>query len=245
VNNAFVGALAFFWDTSPREFETITRTTYMGQVHGTRVALRRMRPRDRGVIINVCSAMSYLSIPLQSAYCGAKHAVKGFTEGVRTELAHEGSAVQICMVQLPGLNTPQFDWNLNRMPGHPRPVAPVFSPDLPARAIGFLADHPRRNMWVGISTAYTILGERLAPWLADIYLARTGVDGQQTDDELPRHGENLDEPGDEDTDRDARGPFGDEELTWDPVSWLSMHRGATLAGGAAALVAGTAAILRG
>jgi NAD(P)-dependent dehydrogenase (short-subunit alcohol dehydrogenase family) len=244
VNNAFVGALAFFWDTSPQEFETITRITYMGQVHGTRAALQRMRARDRGVIINVCSAMSYRSIPLQSAYCGAKHAVKGFTEGVRTELAHERSAVQICMVQLPGLNTPQFDWNLNRMSGHPRPVAPVFSPELPARAIGFLAEHPRRNMWVGISTAYTILGERLAPWLAERYLARTGVDGQQTSADLPRHGENLDHPRDEDADRGARGPFGDEELTSDPVSWLSMHRGAALAG-AAALAAGAAAIRRG
>jgi len=244
VNNAFVGALAFFWDTSPQEFRTITETTYMGQVHGTRAALRRMRPRGRGVIINVCSAMSYRSIPLQSAYCGAKHAVKGFTEGVRTELAHERSAVRICMVQLPGLNTPQFDWNLNRMPEHPRPVAPVFSPELPARAIAFLAEHPRRNMWVGISTAYTILGERLAPCLAEIYLARTGVGGQQISGDLPRYGENLDQPRDEDADRGAHGPFGDEEISVDPVSWLSMHRGAVLAG-AAGVAAGALAVLRG
>lgn len=228
VNNAFVGALAYFWDTTPEEYRRMTDVTYFGQVNGTRSALARMRGRNRGVIINVCSAMTYRSIPLQSAYCGAKHAIKGFTESVRTELEHEGSAVRICMVQLPGLNTPQFDWNLNRMPGHPRPVAPVFSPHLPARAISFLAEHPRRNMWVGVSTAYTILGERLAPWLADLYLARTGVSGQVTYDQLPRWGENLNEPRDQDQDRGARGPFGDEELTRDPISWMAMHRWSVL-----------------
>ncbi|MGB0097161.1 MAG: SDR family NAD(P)-dependent oxidoreductase, partial [Solirubrobacteraceae bacterium] len=141
----------------------MTDITYMGQVNGSRAALARMRPRDRGVIVNVCSAMSYRSIPLQSAYCGAKHAVKGFTESVITELMHEKSKVKVCMIQLPGLNTPQFNWNLNKMPKHPMPVAPIFQPELPAKGIVFLAEHPRRNMWIGISTAYTILGERIAP----------------------------------------------------------------------------------
>jgi NAD(P)-dependent dehydrogenase (short-subunit alcohol dehydrogenase family) len=241
VNVAFVGALAFFWDTTPEEYRRMTDVTYMGQVNGTRSALTRMRPRDRGVIINVGSAMAYRSIPLQSAYCGAKHAVKGFTESVRTELAHEGSQVRICMVQLPGLNTPQFDWNLNKMPKHPMPVAPVFQPELPARAIAFLAEHPRRNMWVGISTAYTIIGERLAPWLADLYLARTGVSGQQSDHELPRHGSNVEVPRDEDTDRGAHGPFDDKAHSSDPVLWMSMHRWA-LAGGAAATAAVSAGL---
>src|SRR4051812_14841067 len=120
VNAAFAGVLAFFWDTPVAEYRRSTEVTYLGQVHGTRAALARMRPRDHGVVVNVSSAMAYRSIPLQSAYCGAKHAIKGFTESVMTELAHERSAVRLCMVQLPGLNTPQFDWNRNRMPGHPR-----------------------------------------------------------------------------------------------------------------------------
>jgi NAD(P)-dependent dehydrogenase (short-subunit alcohol dehydrogenase family) len=237
VNNAFVGSLAFFWDTSPDEYRRMTDVTYMGQVNGTRSALARMRPRDRGVVVNVCSAMSFRSIPLQSAYCGAKHAVKGFTESVITELKHEKSAVKVCMVQLPGLNTPQFGWNLNKMPNHPRPVAPVFQPELPARAIAFLADHPRRNMWVGVSTAYTIVGERLAPWLADLYLAKTGVSGQQTDQPLPRAGVNIDQPQDEETDLQAHGAFDGEAYAHDPVLWLSLHRRAVLLAGMAASAA--------
>jgi NAD(P)-dependent dehydrogenase (short-subunit alcohol dehydrogenase family) len=229
VNVAFVGSLAFFWDTTPGEYRTMTEITYMGQVNGTRAALDRMRPRDRGVIINVCSAMSYRSIPLQSAYCGAKHAVKGFTESVSTELMHEKSKVKICMIQLPGLNTPQFNWNLNKMRRHPMPVAPIFQPELAAKGIAFLAEHPRRNMWIGISTAYTILGERLAPKLGDFYLARTGVSGQQIDKDLPRLGSNLHAPRDEEADQGAHGPFDDKAHAKDPVTWLSMHRRAALA----------------
>ncbi len=238
VNNAFVGALAFFWDTSPEEYRKLTDITYMGQVNGTRAALERMRPRNRGVIVNVCSAMSYRSIPLQSAYCGAKHAIKGFTESIITELRHEKSQVRICMIQLPGLNTPQFNWNLNKMPGHPMPVAPVFQPELPAKGIVFLAEHPRRNMWIGVSTAYTILGERLAPKLADVYLARTGVSGQQTDRDAPRLAPNLDHPSDDQADQGAHGPFDDKAHARDPVSWLSMHRRSVLAGLGAAALAG-------
>jgi NAD(P)-dependent dehydrogenase (short-subunit alcohol dehydrogenase family) len=244
VNVAFVGSLAFFWDTTPDEYRTMTDITYMGQVNGTRAALARMRPRDRGVIVNVCSAMSYRSIPLQSAYCGAKHAVKGFTESIITELMHEKSKVKICMIQLPGLNTPQFTWNLNKMPEHPMPVAPIFQPELPAKGIVFLAEHPRRNMWIGVSTAYTILGERLAPKLADLYLAKTGVSGQQIDKELPRLGSNVEEPRDEETDQGAHGPFDDKAYSKDPVTWLSMHRRAVLSGIGAAAATGVA-IARG
>ncbi len=240
VNVAFVGSLAFFWDTTMEEYRRMTEVTYFGQVHGTHVALARMRPRDRGVIINVGSAMAYRSIPLQSAYCGAKHAVKGFSESVITELAHEKSKVKLCMVQLPGLNTPQFNWNLNKMGKHPMPVPPVFAPELPARAIRFLAEHPRRNMWVGISTAYTILGERIAPKLIDLYLGRTGVSSQQTDQELPRWGSNVDEPRDADTDRGAHGPFENQAHNRDPQLWASMHRRSILSGLAAA--AGAAAL---
>lgn len=237
VNVAFAGSLAFFHDTSVEEFRRITEVTYLGQVHGTRAALDRMRPRNRGVIVNVGSAMAFRSIPLQAAYCGAKHAVKGFAESVITELAHERSKVALCMVQLPGLNTPQFTWNLNRMAGHPRPVPPVFQPELAARAVRFVAEHPRRNIWVGLSTVYTILGERLGPKLVDLYLARTGVAAQQRRTGVPRHGSNLYEPRDADIDRGAHGPFDDEAWTWDPQLLLATHRRSVLAGALAAAVA--------
>ncbi|MCF6525646.1 SDR family oxidoreductase [Streptomyces sp. JJ36] len=241
VNNAFAGTLAFAWDTPMDEFRRVTEVTYYGQVHGTLTALERMRPRNRGVIVNVGSAMAFRAIPLQAAYCGAKHAVKGFTESVVAELRHEKSAVKLCQVQLPGLNTTQFNWNASRMPEHPMPVPPVFRPELAARGIAHLARHPRRNMWVGVSTAYTILGERVAPWLLDRYLARTGVQGQQTDADLPRWGSNLFRPRDEDRDRGADGPFGGQAHTADPLLWLALRRGELLAGAAAVGGALTAA----
>lgn len=246
VNVAFAGSLAYSWDTSMEEFRRMTEVTYYGQVHGTLAALKRMRPRNRGVIVNVGSAMAYRSIPLQSAYCGAKHAVKGFTESVMTELGHEKSKVKLCMVQLPGLNTPQFNWNLNKMSEHPMPVAPIFQPELPAKAIAFLAEHPRRNMWVGVSTAYTILGERLGPKLVDLYLARKGVSGQQTSKDAPRWGSNVFEPQDETEDRGAHGPFDSKAHAKDPQLWASMHRRAILGGLAAGMTAAgglTAALL--
>jgi NAD(P)-dependent dehydrogenase (short-subunit alcohol dehydrogenase family) len=245
VNVAFAGSLAFSWDTSMDEFRRMTEVTYYGQVHGTLAALELMRSRDRGVIVNVGSAMAYRSIPLQAPYCGAKHAVKGFTESVMCELAHEKSKVKVCMVQLPGLNTTQFRWNLNKMRKHPMPVPPIFQPELPARAIAFLAEHPRRNMWVGVSTAYTILGERLAPKLLDLYLGRTGVKSQQTDRDLPRLGSNVFEPRDEHEDQGAHGGFDDQAHARDPQLWLSMHRRAVAAGlGAAAVLAGSVVVRR-
>jgi NAD(P)-dependent dehydrogenase (short-subunit alcohol dehydrogenase family) len=241
VNVAFAGTLEFFWDTTEEEFRRVTDVTYLGQVHGTWAALKRMRPRDRGVIVNVGSAMAYRSIPLQAAYCGAKHAVKGFTESVMTELAHEKSGVKLCMVQLPGLNTPQFNWNLNKMGKHPMPVPPIFQPELAARAVAYLAEHPRRNMWVGVPTALTILGERLAPKLLDLYLGRTGVGSQLTDAQLPRWGSNLDEPQDDQADRGGHGPFDEKAHDKDPVLWLSLHRRPAVA--AALVAAGVAALL--
>jgi short-subunit dehydrogenase len=243
VNAAFAGSLAFAWDTSVEQLRRITEVTYYGQVHGTLAALQRMRPRGRGVIVSVGSAMAFRSIPLQAAYCAAKHAVKGYHESVLTELKHEKSNVKICQVQLPGLNTPQFNWNTSKMSGHPRPVAPVFQPELAAKAVVFVAEHPRRSMWVGISTAYTILGGRLAPRFLDWYLARTGVSGQQTHEPLPRWGENLFEPQDDLEDRGAHGPFDEQAHDADPVLWVSRHRRAvlvatgTLAAAASALVA--------
>ncbi|HET8602490.1 MAG TPA: SDR family oxidoreductase [Marmoricola sp.] len=243
VNVAFSGSLAFFWDTSLDEFRRMTEVTYFGQVYGTRAALHHMRPRNRGVIVNVGSAMAYRSIPLQSAYCGAKHAVKGFSESVMTELAHEKSKVRVCMLQLPGLNTPQFNWNLNKMPKHPMPVPPIFQPELPAKAVRYLVEHPRRNMWVGASTAYTILGERLAPKFLDFYLGRTGVKSQQTKQDLPRHGSNVFEPQDQDVDRGAHGPFDDQAHSHDPLLWASMHRRSLLSAAGAAVAAGAGVLL--
>ncbi|MFR0357289.1 SDR family oxidoreductase [Streptomyces sediminimaris] len=246
VNVAFAGALSFFWDTSPQEYRRMTDVTYMGQVNGTRAALERMRPRNRGVVVNVGSAMAYRSIPLQSAYCGAKHAIKGFTESVMTELIHEKSDVKVCMIQLPGLNTPQFDWNLNKMPEHPMPVPPVFQPELAARGIVFLAEHPRRNMWVGFSTAATVLAERFAPKLVDLYLGRTGVKSQQTGKDAPRYEPNLDKPADADADRGAHGAFDNMAHGSDPVLWMSQHRRAILTGvGAAAAAAIGGLAIRG
>lgn len=224
VNNAFVGALSYFWDTTPEEQRRLTDVTYHGQVHGLRAALRVMRPRDRGSVVNVSSAMAYRSIPLQAAYCGAKHAVKGLTESVHTELLATGSAVRVSLVTLPGLNTPQFTWNLNRMAGRPMPVPPILEPEVAARAIRHVAEHPRRNAWVGIAAVYTVLGNRLAPAFMDRYLARTGVDSQQTEQATPRLGSNVFEPRDAERDQGARGPFSDQSGQRDPVSAIGRHR---------------------
>ena len=238
VNVAFAGSLAYFWDTTPEEYRRMTDVTYHGQVHGVRAALRVMRPRDRGAIVNVSSAMAYRSIPLQSAYCGAKHAVKGMTESVLTELRATGSKVTIGLVTLPGVNTTQFNWNLSRMPRHPMPVPPVFEPEVCARAIRFAAEHPRRNLWVGISAAYTVLGNRLAPLALDWYLGRTGVTSQQTRADAPRWGSNVFEPRDEDADRGAHGAFSGHAHDRDPVSFVARNRLAAL--GAASAVVGAA-----
>ncbi len=244
VNVAFAGSLAYFWDTSPDEFRRMTDVTYYGQVNGMRSALRLMRPRDRGSIVNVSSAMAYRSIPLQSAYCGAKHAVKGVSEALITELRATGSKVSLGLVTLPGVNTTQFSWNLNKMPKHPMPVPPIVQPEVCARAIRFSAEHPRRNMWVGISTAYTVLGNRIAPAFADWYLAKTGVKSQQTDRATARWGSNVTEPQDEEHDRGAHGAFDDQASRHDPVSFLARHRRGALTGSAAMVLAGTSALLR-
>ncbi len=238
VNCAFAGSLAYFWDTSPEEYGRMTDVTYHGQVNGTRAALRVMRPRDQGSIVNVSSAMAYRAIPLQSSYCGAKHAVKGFTEAVITELRATGSSVTIGLVTLPGVNTTQFGWNLNKMPRHPRPVPPIVQPEVCARSVRFSAEHPRRNMWVGISTAYTVLGNRVAPALADWYLARTAVTSQQTGTDTPRWGSNVFEPQDAQADRGARGAFSRHAAERDPVSWVARNRLATIGAGVAAAGAG-------
>ncbi|HET6815639.1 MAG TPA: SDR family oxidoreductase [Mycobacteriales bacterium] len=241
VNVAFVGALKYFWDTDDETYRRITDVTYFGQVNGTRVALSYMRPRNRGVIVQVGSALAFRGIPLQSAYCGAKHAIKGFTESVVTELKAEKSKVRVCQVHLPGVNTVQFDWNDNEFDKHPMPVPPIFQPELPARAVRFVAEHPRRTMWVGASTAYTILGNRVAPWFLDWYLGRTGVKGQLSDQRGPTYGSNVFEPKDAAEDRGAHGMFDDKAHDSDPWSWTSMHRAAF---GAGAVVTAAAAAAR-
>jgi NAD(P)-dependent dehydrogenase (short-subunit alcohol dehydrogenase family) len=243
VNVAFVGALRFFWDTDPAVYRRITDVTFFGQVNGTRVALSRMRPRDRGVIVQVGSALGYRGIPLQAAYCGAKHAVKGFTESVITELKHEGSRVRVAMVELPGMNTPQFDWNDNGFDDHPMPVPPIFQPEPAARAVRFVAEHRRRNIWVGLPTAYTILGNRVAPWFLDWYLGKTGVNGQLSPKDALRLGSNVFDPKDNDTDQGPHGAFDDQAHPHDPWSWTSMHR-VPLLGAGAALAATVTAVRR-
>jgi short-subunit dehydrogenase len=178
VNNAMATAFAPVAALTPEEMLRATQVTYLGQVHGTMAALRRMRDRNRGTIVNVGSALAYRAIPLQSAYCAAKFAVRGFTDSLRSELLHDGLRVHIAMVQLPALNTPQFDWALNKMKRRPQPVPPIFEPEVAARAILFAATHRRREVWVKWPTVKAILANMVAPWALDRYLARQGYDGQ-------------------------------------------------------------------
>lgn len=241
VNNAMGGVFAPFVDVSPEEFERATRTTYLGQVNGTRAALRYMKPRDRGVIIQVGSALAYRGIPLQAAYCGAKHAIVGFTESVITELLHDHSQVMIAMIHMPAMNTIQFNWVRSQLPKHPQPVPPIWQPEVAAKAVLHLAEHPRPRMWVGESTVGTIVGNRVIAGLLDRYLGRTGYDSQQTDsDPRPEIGDNLFSPvaGDQ----GARGDFDSRSYDFSPEVWLTTHRKTALAALGVALTAGAAAV---
>ncbi|MFE3038072.1 SDR family oxidoreductase [Streptomyces canus] len=227
VNNAFTGVFAPFTEITPDEFRRVTEVTYLGYVFGTRAALHHMLPRDRGAIVQVGSALAYRGIPLQSAYCGAKHAIQGFNESLRCELLHSRSGVRTTMVQLPGLNTPQFDWVLNRMPGKARPVAPVYQPEVAARAVVHAAFHPRRReYWVGGSTVATLVANAVAPGLLDRYLARTNIEAQQEEGEHGGPG-NLWAPADGPHGRDfgAHGRFDDEAVSRSPQDWFSRNRG--------------------
>jgi short-subunit dehydrogenase len=223
VNNAMVSVLAAFTDIADEEFRRVTEVTYLGYVHGTRAALQRMLVRDRGVIVQVGSALAYRAIPLQSAYCGSKHAIRGFTQSVRCELLQRRSAVQIAMVQMPAVNTPQFEWVLSRLPNRPRPVPPIFQPEVAARAVVHAALHPRREMWVGWSTIRAIIATTLAPGLLDRYLARKGLRAQQTaepdDDARPN---NLFHPVPGDF--GAHGRFDATAAQRSPALWISIHR---------------------
>ncbi len=227
VNNAFAGIYAPFTEVTPDEFRRVTEVTYLGYVFGTRAALHHMLPRDRGTIVQVGSALAYRGIPLQSAYCGAKHAIQGFNESLRCELLREGSRVRTTMVQLPALNTPQFDWVLNRLPGRARPVAPVYQPEVAARAIVHAAGHGRRReYWVGGSTVATLMANAVVPGLLDRYLARTGFEAQQDEGEQTGPG-NLWTPADGARGRDfgAHGRFDEESHRGSSQEWLSRNRG--------------------
>ena len=245
VNNAFTGAIAFFDDITPEEFDRITAVTYLGYVNGTRSALRRMTARNRGTIIQVGSALAHRGIPLQAPYCGAKHAIKGFTESLRVETMHKGLDIDICQVDMPAVNTPQFDWVLHRgVDHHPMPVPPIYQPEVAGRAVAHVAEHPRRVSWVGLPTALTILGNRVAPVLLDHFLARTNVQGQQSPEHDPPAGQsNTWEPvyGAE---VQAHGSFDDMAYSRSPEQWVSQHRGLLAAGAAAAAVAAVRARTR-
>ena len=208
------------------EYRRVTEVTYLGYVHGTLAALRRMRPRDRGTIVQVGSALAYRSIPLQSAYCAAKAAIRGFTDSLRSELIHDKSRVHITMVQMPGLNTPQFEWGRSKMPRRARPVAPVYQPEVAAEAIVWSAHHRRRELWVAPSTVEAILVQRAAPGFGDWYAAKTAYQGQQTDEpDNPSRPDNLWEAADAEGDFGAHGPF-DSEARWHSLQlWADTHRG--------------------
>ncbi|GAA0593816.1 SDR family oxidoreductase [Kutzneria viridogrisea] len=239
VNNAFSSVFAPVSRISAEEYRRVTEVSYLGYVHGTQAALWRMRPRGRGAIVQVGSALAHRAIPLQSAYCAAKHAVKGFTEALRCELLHERSGVHVTMVHLPAMNTPQFDWLVNRLPRPAQPVPPVYQPEVAARAIVHAARHPRRReYWVGASTVTTVLGSRFAGVLVDRYLARTGYDSQQCDRTPPADEGNLWRPADGPTGQD-HGAHGAFDATARPGSrqwWFSAHRGALIAAGTVAAV---------
>ena len=216
----------------PEEYRRVTEVTYLGYVYGTLAALRRMLPRDEGIIIQVGSALAYRGIPLQSAYCAAKHAIQGFCDSLRCELIHDGSRVRLTMVQMPALNTPQFDWVKSRLPRKPQPVPPIFQPEVAAEAIAWAADHDRRELYVGWPTVEAIVGNKIAPGWLDHYLARHGFDSQMTDEpEDPDRPDNLWEPVP--GDHGAHGRFDDRARSSSWQLWADMHRGWLAAAGGA------------
>ena len=237
VNNAMVSVFSPVREMTPEEYRRVTEVTYLGSVHGILAALKRMTPRDRGVIVQVGSALAYRGIPLQSAYCGAKHAVQGFCDSLRCELLHDGSNVHLTHVHLPALNTPQFGWVKSRLPRKPQPVPPIFQPEVAAEAIVWAAHHRRREVWVGGPTVKAIAGNRAAPWLADLYLASNGYDAQQQESlDKPDRPHNLWEPLPGDA--GAHGEFDDQAQSFSMQSWASLNRGALAFGAVAGAALG-------
>ena len=229
INNAMVSVFSPVKKMTPEEYKRVTEVTYLGVVYGTLAALKRMLLSDRGVIVQVGSALAYRGIPLQSAYCAAKHAIQGFNDSLRSELIHDKSNVRVTMVQLPAMNTPQFSWVKSRLPRKPQPVPPIYQPEIGADAVLFAAHHDRREMYVGYPTVEAIIGDKITPALADWYLARNGYDAQQTDEPVEANRrDNLWEPVP--GDHGAHGTFGDA-TAWSPQLWFSKNRDwLTLAG---------------
>jgi NAD(P)-dependent dehydrogenase (short-subunit alcohol dehydrogenase family) len=240
VNDAMVSVFSPAKEMTAAEFRRVTEVNYLGYVHGTLAALKHMLPRDEGHIIQIGSALAYRSIPLQSAYCASKAAIRGFTDSLRCELLHDRSRVRISMLQLPAVNTPQFDVVRSRLPNRPQPVPPIYQPEVIARAALFVAEHPRRERWIGWSTVKAIVAQRLAPGLVDRYLARVGYSAQQTEEPAaPGRPDNVDAPlpGD----RGAHGGFDARARRRSSELFLTRHRGALAAGAAAAAALGLAA----
>ncbi|MEU2422099.1 SDR family oxidoreductase [Streptomyces sp. NPDC007851] len=247
VNCAFTSVFAPFTEITPEEYRRVTEVTYLGFVNGTRTALGRMLPRDRGTIVQVGSALGERAIPLQSAYCAAKHAINGFTSSVRVELLHRGSNVNITVAQMPAVNTPQFSWVRTRLPHHAQPVPPIYQPEVAARGVVYAADHPRRKQrYIGATTAATIWANRLAPALLDRYLARTGVGSQQTDQPAPAGPGNLYAPADAGpgTDHGAHGQFDERSHPRSVQAALARHPAATAVTTTALTVAAVGGIRR-
>jgi NAD(P)-dependent dehydrogenase (short-subunit alcohol dehydrogenase family) len=244
VNVAFTSVFAQFTDISPAEYKRVTEVSYLGYVYGTMAALKRMQPRDAGTIVQVGSALAYRGIPLQTAYCGAKHAIQGFNEALRCELLHNKSNVHVTMVQMPAVNTPQFDWVLSRLPKPAQPVPPIYQPEVAAHGVLYAAGHPgRREYWVGGSTAATLAANAVAPGLLDRYLARTGYSAQQDDRPEPSSPPaNLWKPADSPAGHDytAHGSFDQQSKPRSVQLWGSQHHG--LLGGALLGLAGVAGI---
>jgi short-subunit dehydrogenase len=239
VNNAMLSVFSPVKDMTADDYRRVTEVTYLGVVHGTLAALRRMLPRDEGAIIQVGSALAYRGIPLQSAYCAAKHAIQGFCDSLRSELLHDRSHVRLTMVQMPALNTPQFGWVKSRLKHKAQPVPPIYEPEVGAKAVVYAARHNRREILVGGPTIEAVLGNKFIPGLLDRYLADHGFQSQQTpQDEPSERPDNLYAPLDQEVDYGANGAFTHRARRWSPALWLDMHRTWAIAAGAAALLVG-------
>ncbi|HZC19651.1 MAG TPA: SDR family oxidoreductase, partial [Rubrobacteraceae bacterium] len=220
VNDAMVSVFSPVKEMSAEEFRRVTEVTYLGYVYGTLAALKRMLPRDRGTIVQVGSALAYRGIPLQAAYCAAKHAIQGFVDSLRTELLHDGSNVRVTMVQMPALNTPQFRWVKSRLPNKAQPVPPIFQPEVAAEAIHWAAHNDRRELLVGWPTVKAVEGNKIAPGYADRYLAKHGYKAQQTNEPAdPDRPDNLWEPVDDYEDHGAHGVFDSRSRSWSAELW--------------------------
>ncbi|MGN6412742.1 SDR family oxidoreductase [Flexivirga sp.] len=242
VNDGFTSVFAPFDQIKPEEFRRVTEVSYLGYVYATMAVLPRMKERGHGTIVHVGSALAYRGIPLQSAYCGAKHAIQGFHEALRCELLHENSPIKVTMVQMPAVNTPQFSWVLSRLPRHAQPVPPIYQPEVAGRAVVYAAQHPaRREYWVGGSTMGTLAANAVAPGVLDRYLAKTGFKSQQTQQRRdPDQPVNLWEPADQERDFGTHGVFDGKSTDRSVQLWASHHHGllGAAATGAAILAVG-------